>query len=200
MNGKERVSATIARRATDRAALSYEGTYEVTAALIRHLGIDRSIAAASGGSSSNQPSAGTRDFGMMHELELQRRLGVDQSIVICPTNPARTIGNWWGLPLLERLPDGRLRGAWGILFREFRYSYGSYIEIDACPLQNTDSLSELSEVPMPSLDLWDFDALKVVLPRYGSMFVWLNMNGCFDFARFMRGTEPFLVEASHDEL
>jgi uroporphyrinogen decarboxylase len=131
---------------------------------------------------------------MQHELELQRRLGIDQSIVICPTNPARTIGNWWGLPLLERLPDGRLRGAWGIVFREFRYSYGSYIEIDACPLQNTDSLSELSEVPIPSLDLWDFDALKAVLPRYGSMFVWLNMNGCFDFARFMRGTEPFLVD------
>lgn len=194
MNGKERVKATIARRATDRPALSYEATYEVTEALIRHLGIDHSITSTIDRSSSNQPSAGKREFGMAHERELQRRLGIDQSIVICPTDAARTVGNWWGLPLLERLPDGRLRGAWGILFREFRYSYGSYIEIDSSPLKDADSMAELSEVEAPSLDLWDFDGLKAVLPAYKDMFVWLNMNGCFDFARFMRGTEPFLVD------
>ncbi len=194
MNGKDRVKATIARQKTDRPALSYEATYEVTEALIRHLGIDRSVTASAGGSSSNQPTAGAREFGMAHEMELQRRLGIDQSIVICPTNSALTVGNWWGLPLLERLPDGRLRGAWGIMFREFRYSYGSYIEIDSSPLQETDSLSELAEVPVPSLDLWDFDALKAVLPSFNDRYVWLNMNGCFDFARFMRGTEPFLLD------
>jgi len=194
MNGKERVKATIARGKTDRPALSYEATYEVTEALIRHLGIDQSVRAPSDRSSSNQPTAGKREFGMAHELELQHRLGIDQSIVICPTNPRTTVGNWWGLPLLERLDDGRLRGAWGILFREFHYSYGSYIEIDSCPLQKTDSMTELAEVPVPSLDLWDFDALKAVLPSYRDMYVWLNMNGCFDFARFMRGTEPFLMD------
>jgi hypothetical protein len=110
MNGKDRVTAAIARRKADRPALSYEATYEVTEALIRHLGIDRSVTPSAGRSSSNQPAAGTREFGMSHELELSRRLGIDQSIVICPTNSAKTVGNWWGLPLLERLPDGRLRG------------------------------------------------------------------------------------------
>ena len=194
MNGKERVKATIARRGADRPALSYEATYEVTEALIRHLGINHSVQTSENRSGSNQPTAGKREFGMAHELELQRRLGIDQSIVICPTNPNKTVGNWWGLPLLERLPDGRLRGAWGIMFREFLYSYGTYIEIDSCPLQETDSVAELSNMPTPSLDLWDFEALKSVLPNYADMFVWLNMNGCFDFARFMRGTEPFLLD------
>jgi len=194
MNGKLRVGAAIARRKTDRPPLSYEATYEVSAALIRKLGIDRSVGGAGLSSSSNQPSAGRREFGLAHELELQRRLGIDQAIVICPTNPERTVGNWWGLPLLERFPDGRMRGAWGIMFREFAYPFGSYIEIDSCPLQGASSLAELAAVPAPPLELWDFQGLRQVLDLYPDRFVWLNMNGCFDFARFMRGTEPFLMD------
>jgi uroporphyrinogen decarboxylase len=194
MNGRQRVAAAIARRKTDRPPVSYEATYEVTAALIRRLGIDRSVDGSMSSSRSNQPSAGQKEFGLAHELELQRRLGIDQAIVICPTNPERTVGNWWGLPLLERLTDGRMRGAWGILFREFEYPFGTYIEIDSCPLQGASSLAELAEVPEPSLELWDFRGLKEVLALYPDTFVWLNMNGCFDFARFMRGTEQFLMD------
>lgn len=194
MTGKERVQAAIGRRKTDRPPVSYEATYEVTAALVRRLGIDRAIDGSRSSSGSNQPTAGRREFGQAHERELQRRLGIDQAIVICPTDPGRTVGNWWGLPLLERLPDGRLRGAWGITFREFTYSYGTYIEIDGCPLQNASSLSELEAVPMPPLDLWKFDGLRDALSGYDDTFVWLNMNGCFDFARFMRGTEQFLMD------
>jgi len=194
MNGRERVCAAIDRRKTGRLPVSYEATYEVTAALIRRLGIDRSIESSESSSSSNQPSAGRKEFGLAHEIALQRRLGVDQAIAICPTNPDRTVGNWWGLPLLERLSDGRIRGAWGIVFREFEYPFGTYIEIDSCPLQGASSLAELAEVPEPSLDLWDFSGLKDVLVLYPDTFVWLNMNGCFDFSRFMRGTEQFLMD------
>lgn len=194
MNGKQRVAAAVARRNTGRPPVSYEATYEVTAALIRRLGIDRSVDSGAAAFSSNQPSAGQKEFGLAHELELLRRLGIDQAIVICPTNLERTVGNWWGLPLLERLPDGRMRGAWGILFREFAYPFGTYIEIDECPLQGAASFAELAAVPSPSLELWDFRALREVLAQYPDVFVWLNMNGCFDFARFMRGTGPFLMD------
>lgn len=194
MNGKERVIAAIEHRDADRPPLSYEATYEVSEALIRRLGIDRIVETTIGRSSSNQPSAGDREFGMFHELELTRRLGIDQTIMICPTNSRKTVGNWWGLPLLERLPDGRLKGAWGILFREFKYSFGTYIEIDSSPLEQATSLSEIAAQPSPSLDLWDFSEMKKLVPHYKNMFIWLNMNGCFDFARFMRGTEPFLLD------
>jgi uroporphyrinogen decarboxylase len=194
MSGKQRVTAAISRQQGDRLPLSFEATYEVTEALIRLLGIDREIAPGSSASSSNQPSAGRREFGLAHDLALERRLGVDQAIVICPTNAGRTVGNWWGLPLLERLPDGRLRGTWDILFREFTYPFGTYIEIDSSPLAGAASYEELAAVPVLPLNLWDFNGLKEILTNYDGTFVWLNMNGCFDFARFMRGTEGFLLD------
>ena len=194
MNGKQRVASTIAHEKTDRPALSYEATYEVTEMLIEHMGIELDTDSSISRSSSNQPSTGEKKYGMAHELELQRRLGVDQSVVICPTSSERTIGNWWGLPLTERLEDGKLVGAWGIKFREFEYPHGTYIEIDSSPLENAESISEFVHHPSPSLDLWDFDALNEILTYYSDRFVWVQLNGCFDFARFTRGTEKFLID------
>ncbi len=194
MNGKQRVLAAIKHEKTDRPALSYEATYEVTESLIEYLGIDKEVSSSISRSSSNQPSAGEKKYGMAHELRLQQRLGVDQAIVICPTSSERTIGNWWGLPLVERLANGKLLGGWGITFREFKYPYGTYIEIDSSPLEKAESIAEFTDHPAPSLDLWDFDGLKETLTYYGDLFVWLQLNGCFDFARFIRGTEPFLLD------
>lgn len=194
MTGQERVLAAINHRIVDRFPLSYEATYEVTEGLIEHFGIHKSVEASFVRSGSNQPSSGDKKYGMVHELELMRRLGVDQAIVTCPTNPDKTIGNWWGLPLLKKLPDGRLLGAWGIIFREFEYPYGKYIEIDNAPMSGERTLEELTDYPSPSLDLWDFNGLKEVIPQYDGFFKWLNMNGCFDFSRFFRGTEDFLID------
>jgi uroporphyrinogen decarboxylase len=194
MNGKQRVLAAINREKTDRPALSYEATYEVTESLIEYLGIEKEVNSSVSRSSSNQPSAEEKKYGLAHELKLQQCLGVDQTIIICPTSSEKTIGNWWGLPLLERLENGRLLGGWGIKFREFKYPYGTYIEIDRSPLENAESKLEMIEHPSPSLDLWDFNALNDILTYYGDLFVWLQLNGCFDFARYIRGTEPFLMD------
>jgi uroporphyrinogen decarboxylase len=178
----------------DRPPLSYEATYEVSESLIERLDIDKVVESTAVRSSSNQPSAGERKYGWAHEFELQRRLGVDQAIVICPTSSEKTVGNWWGLPLLAQLEDCRIVGAWGIKFRSFDYDYGTYIEIDSSPLQDVDDYKVLENHPSPSLDLWDYQGLKDVLPLYSKLFVWLNMNGCFDTARFIRGTEQFLID------
>jgi uroporphyrinogen decarboxylase len=194
MNGKQRVYAAIAREKTNRPALSYEATPEVTESLIEHLGLEKDVDSSIFRSGSNQPSAGEKKYGMAHELELQRRFGVDQAIVICPTSSEKTVGNWWGLPLIERLEDGKLLGAWGIKFMEFEYSYGTYLEIDSSPLERAESISQFVEHPSPSLGLWDFDKLDEVLNYYSDLFVWLQLNGCFDFARFTRSTEAFLVD------
>jgi uroporphyrinogen decarboxylase len=194
MTGEQRVSAIIAHEKTDRPAISYEATYEVTENLIEYMNIDKDVDSSGYRSGSNQPSAGEKKYGMAHELALLRRIGIDQAIVICPTSSGKTIGNWWGLPLIDRLHDGKLLGAWGIKFREFEYSYGTYIEIDSSPLEKAESIDTYLEYPSPALDLWDFSALKEILPNYSDMFVWLQLNGCFDFARFIRGTGQFLTD------
>jgi uroporphyrinogen decarboxylase len=194
MTGKQRVYATIAHEKKDRPALSYEATYEVTEGLIEYMEIERDLVSAASRSGSNQPSAGEKKYGLEHELALQRRLGVDQAILMGPTSAEKTLGHWWGLPLVERLEDGKLVGSWGIKFREFEYPFGTYIEIDSSPLENVESITEFIELPSPTLDLWDFDVLDTILPQYNNLFVWLQVLGCFDIARFIRGTEKFLLD------
>ncbi len=200
MNGKHRVAEAIAHRKTGRFPCSYEATYEVSEALIERLGLDVIGSGKAAKSGSNQPAASKeRKYGMEHEIALQKRLGIDQSIVICPTS-SKTVGNWWGLPLLSHQEDNKMLGAWGIMFREFEYPFGTYIEIDSSPLSVVDDIAVLKNHPTPSLDLWDFDAYREVLKKYQDFFVWMNMNGCFDFARFIRGPEQFFIDMAYEPI
>ena len=200
MDGKNRVLEAINHRKTDKFPCSYEATYEVSEVLIKHLGLDKIEEDKDIKSGSNQPSVSEKQkFGMKHEIALQKKLGVDQSIVICPTS-SKTVGNWWGLPLLSRKPDGRMVGAWGIVFREFKYPFGTYIEIDSSPLSETDDIEIIKKHPVPTLDLWDFEAYREVLKKYQGFFIWLNMNGCFDLARFTRGTEKFFMDLAYEPI
>lgn len=198
MNGKQRVRNAINHKKTDRFPCSYEATYEVSEVLIRKLSLDKINTKTYDMSGSNQPTVSeVHEFGMEHDVALKKKLGVDQSIVICPTS-SNTIGNWWGLPLLSRRQDGKILGAWGIVFREFKYPYGTYIEIDSSPLAGVDNIEDLKKYPSPSLDLWDFDAYREVLKSYKDFFVWMNMNGCFDLARFIRGIEQFFIDLAYE--
>lgn len=198
INSKQRVLSAINRKKSDRFPCSYEATYEVTESLIRTLGLDKIEVADFSRSGSNQPTVSEgREFGMGHEIALQKKLGVDQSIVICPTSE-KAIGNWWGMPLVSRLENRKLLGVWGIVFQEFKYPYGTYIEIDSSPLTEVDDISILEKHPVPSLDLWNFDAYCQVLKNYKEFFVWMNMNGCFDVARFTRGTEQFFMDLAYE--
>jgi uroporphyrinogen decarboxylase len=203
MDGKERVYNTIAHKRSDRMASSYEATYEVSEKLIRRLGIDKKqvLEAYADASGSNQPGTDSvkKEFGLKHEIELQKTLGVDQSIVICPVSKSKTVGNWWGLPLLKRMEDGKILGAWDIVFQEWKYSYGTYIEVHSAPLVNA-GINELRKVKLPSLDLWDFDSYGDVIKNYSNFFIWMNMNGCFDFARLQRGTEQFFIDMALEPL
>ncbi|MDP3012183.1 MAG: uroporphyrinogen decarboxylase family protein [Candidatus Hydromicrobium sp.] len=124
---------------------------------------------------------------------MQKKLGVDQSIVICPVNLEKTIGSWWGLPLISKRENSKILGAWDIVFQEWEYPFGKYIEIHSSPLINA-TIDEIIKIKTPSLDSWDFEAYKKLLVKYQDFFVWLNMNGCFDFARFQRGSEQFFVD------
>ena len=202
MNGRERVLSAIKHKKTGRLPCSFEATSEVTAELIRYFEIDKIKELQSNAKSgSNQPGIdnGEKSFGLQHELELKKVLGIDQSIVICPVNPQKTIGNWWGVPLLSRLPDGKILGAWDIVFEEWKYPYGTYIEISSSPLVDADH-DQIKKVKLPSLDLWDFDAYADDLKNYKDFFVWLNMNGCFDMARFQRGVAQFFMDMATESL
>lgn len=196
MNGKKKVEETILHKNSGRPACSYEATYEVTEKLIEYFGLDKKDGANSESIlASNQPSfAGSkRRFGVDQEIKLQKKFGVDQSIVICPVNLEKTIGSWWGLPLISKRENGKILGAWDIVFQEWEYPFGKYIEIHSSPLINA-TIDEIIKVKTPSLDLWDFEAYKKLLVKYQDFFVWLNMNGCFDFARFQRGSEQFFID------
>lgn len=195
MKNKERVLKAIGHGDVDRLPCSYEATFEVTEQLLNYFDLDKRLKGKKSLSGSNQPTTSEKktSFGMAHEIELQKSLGVSSSIVICPVDPSKTVGNWWGLPLLSRLDDGRIKGAWDIVFQEWEYPYGTYIEIESSPLREA-GLDDLKNVEIPSLDLWDFDSYAEVLKEYQGFFVWMNMNGCFDFARFQRGTEEFFTD------
>lgn len=193
MNGRERVMAAIERRKVDRCPLAYEATFEVTEKLIKYFNLDKDTGIPVSQIGTFQSPLGEKSYGIDHEIILQKKLGVDLAKVICPTSKA-TIGNWFGLPLVSKQEDGTITGAWGIGFKEQKYEYGTYIELDSYPLANAQSLSEFVNCPKPSLDLWDFDALEEVVPMYKGFFILLNMNGCFDFARYMRGTEQFFMD------
>lgn len=193
MNGKERIFTTLSHRKTDRFALGYDATPEVTKSLIKYFRIDQRIDLSVSKIGTFRSLLGDEEYGMDHEIELLKTLGVDLAWVACPTSK-KTIGNWFGLPLISRLDNGKIRGAWDIGFKEFEYPYGTYIELDDAPLANADKLSQFIEHPSPSFDLWNFDALKSILPKYRDFFVVIHLNGCFDFARFMRGSEQFFLD------
>jgi len=123
---------------------------------------------------------------------LQKKLGVDQSIVICPVNLEKTIESWWGLPLISKRENGKILGAWDIVFQEWEYPFGKYIEIHSSPLINA-TIDEIIKVKQPSLDLWDFEAYKELLIKYQDFFVWLNMNGCLTLRDFKEAANSFLL-------
>ncbi|MFC2145139.1 uroporphyrinogen decarboxylase family protein, partial [Actinomycetota bacterium] len=186
----------INHKKSDRLPCSYEATSEVTEKLIKYLNIDKKgINTDKAVTGSNQPSSGQKEikFGLEHEIELCKILGSDHSIVACPINPKNAIGSWWGLPLLKRRDDGKIIGAWDIVFQEWEYYYGTYIEIYSSPLVNA-TYDDIKKVRLPSMDLWDFEGYKDIISKYKDSFIWMNMNGCFDIARFQRGTENFLID------
>ena len=196
MNGKKKIEETILHKNSGRPACSYEATYEVTEKLIEYFGLDKKDSANSESIlASNQPSiAGSKKrFGVDQEIKLQKKLGVDQSIVTCPVNLEKTIGSWWGLPLIAKRENGKILGAWDIVFQEWKYPFGKYIEIHSSPLINA-TIDEINRVKTPSLDLWDFEAYKKLLVKYQDFFVWLSLGGCFDIARWQRGSEQFFID------
>lgn len=189
MNSKTRVRAALNHQFSDRLPAALEATSEVMEVLLRHFGIQKEAPQGEAMLGNFQSAA----FGIDQENEVRRRLGADLVIVATPT-AAHTVGNWFGLPLIRRYPDGRIQGAWGINFREFQYPYGTYIEIDSSPLVSAESLAELEAHPSPGMDLFDFDGLAEILPKYQDFYVLLNVNGPFDIARYIRGTEQFLMD------
>ena len=189
MNSKERVRAVLDHKQPDRFPVTLEAQSEVMDVLMGYFGLEKPKSDGNEKIVSFQSAV----FGIEQENEIRRKLGVDLVIVATPTAP-QTVGNWFGLPLKRRLPDGKLEGAWGIIFKEFQYPFGTYIEIDHAPLEGVDSYEKLAAHPKPDLDLYDFAALGEILPKYKDFYTILNMNGCFDFARFMRGTEQFLLD------
>ena len=192
MTGKERVQAALAHKKTDRLPLAYEATTEVTEALAKYFDLDV-IEENPGVSAFHAPSVGNKGVGLNQEIALQKLLGVDLVKIACPINSQKTIGNWFGMPLLSQA-GSVITGAWGITFREYEYPYGTYVEILDSPLKNEENMDVIMNYPSPDLDLFDYDVLRKIMPKFDGFYRLLNMNGCFDFARFMRGPEQFFVD------
>ncbi len=189
MDSRERVTKVLRHEKPDRFPLTLDAQAEVMNMLMNYFKIQKAQEDGSEIIGTFQSAT----FGIEQENEIRKRLEVDVVIVATPTAP-NTLGHWFGLPLTKRLPDGRLEGAWGIIFREFQYPYGTYIEIDSAPLQEVNSFEQLAKHPKPDLNLYNYQLLGEILPKYKDFYIVLNMNGCFDFARFMRGTEQFLLD------
>jgi uroporphyrinogen decarboxylase len=189
------MQAALSHTHADRLPLAYEAEWEVTQSLVKHFGLDKREDLKVGQASSFHSPIGERtEIGVEHELALQRLLGVDLSKAACPINPEKTIGNWFGLPIKYRREDGILVGAWEMQFVEMEYGYGKYIELAGYPLAGEEDIEAFKRWPMPELDLYSYELLKKTLPLHQDFYVILNMNGCFDFSRYIRGTEDFLID------
>ncbi len=195
MNGNERIKAALNFQKTDRMPLAYEAEWEVTESLVKYFGLDkRTDLGVSNVSSFHSPVGERAAIGIDHEIALQRILQVDLSKVACPINPDKTIGNWFGMPIKYQREDGILVGAWEMQFIEKEYGYGKYIELAGYPLAGEEDYAKFESYPMPDLDLYSYDLLREVLPKHEGFYAILNMNGCFDFSRYIRGTEDFLLD------
>lgn len=195
MNGKDRVKAALSFKTVDRLPTAYEAEWEVTEALVEHFDLKNKVAAdVSQISSFHSPVGERKEIGIDHEIALQKLLGVDLAKVACPINPEKTIGNWFGMPIKYRRDDGIMIGAWEMQFIEKDYGMGKYIDFAGYPLAGEDDIEVIKNVKTPDLDLYSYDLLKEVLPKHKDFFVLLNMNGCFDFSRYIRGTEDFLID------
>jgi len=194
MLGKERVNRIINHQSTDRYPLAFDATYEVIEQLVRYLEIDKEIPPNPNSISTYSTKVGPREFGTDHEIALRKKLGVDVVILGCPTSLEKTIGNWYGFPLIRRLEDDMIEGAWGIKFREFEYPYGTYIEMYNPPLSKEIDKEIILTYPLPDLDLYDYYSLSEILPKFDSFYIFLMMNGIHDISRFIRGTEEFFID------
>jgi uroporphyrinogen decarboxylase len=200
MNGKERVKNALDFIRTDRLPVAYEAEWEVTVDLVKYFGLDKVESDAGDISSFHSPIGERGGIGIDHEIALQKLLGVDLSKVACPINKKKTIGNWFGMPIKYRRDDGIMIGAWEMQFIEKDYGGGTYTELAGYPLAGVEDVKVFEDWPMPELDLYDYSLLKEVLPRHSDFFVILNMNGCFDFSRYIRGTEEFLLDMAIDPI
>jgi len=194
LTGKERIETALNFRHSDRMPLAYEAEWEVTQALVKEFNIDKLDLSVDQISSFHSPIGEREGIGLDHEIMLQRFLNVDLAKVACPINPKKTIGNWFGLPICYKRDDGIMIGAWEMEFVEKEYQYGKYIEIGGYPLAGEEDIEVFKSWPMPDLDLYDYGLLAQVLPKHEGFYCILNMNGCFDFSRYVRGTEDFLVD------
>ncbi len=194
MLARERVYQALEHKVADRLPLAFDGTYEVIEKLVKYLGIDKEIPPNPTSTSTYSTKVGPREFGTDHEIALRRKLGTDVVILGCPTSKERTIGNWYGFPLIRRLEDNTIEGAWGIRFKEFEYPYGKYIEMCEPPLSKTDDHEFIKSYPLPDLNLYDYPSLSEILPKYDGFFIFLMMNGIHDISRFIRGTEEFYMD------
>lgn len=194
MLGRDRVYKALEHKAADRLPLAFDGTYEVIERLVKYLGIDKEIPPNPSSTSTYSTKVGPREFGIDHEIALRRKLGVDVVILGCPTSKEKTIGNWYGFPLIRRLEDNTIEGAWGIRFKEFEYPFGKYIEMCDPPLSKTVDPQFIISYPLPDLDLYDYSSLSGILPKYDGFFIFLMMNGIHDISRFIRRTEEFYLD------
>ncbi|MDP2965063.1 MAG: uroporphyrinogen decarboxylase family protein [Pelolinea sp.] len=194
MLSRERVYKAIEHKPADRLPLAFDATYEVIERLVKYLGIDKEIPPNPSSTSTYSTKVGPREFGTDHEIALRKKLGVDLVILGCPTSKDKTIGNWYGFPLIKRLKDNTIEGAWGIKFKEFEYPYGTYIEMYDPPLSKIDDYKTIVSYPSPDLDLYDYASLSDLVPRFDGFFIFLMMNGFHDISRFIRGTEKLFID------
>lgn len=195
MNGKDRTKLAIERKPPyDRLPVSYEAAPEVTKTLIQHFGIDKLGLPIEQVNTMNSFVGPREGFSIAQEIELLKMLHVDVARAVCPVNPYKCIGHWWGLPVTNWNEDGKMTAAWGLELIRCEYETGAYIELSRSPLEGDRELAELEKHPMPDIDLYDYARLRDILPRYEGMYTLMQLNGPFDFAKFIRGTEDFLMD------
>jgi len=164
MNRRERVVATLQRKATDRVVTDYKGTEEVDNRLMEYF------------------SVSTID-------ELLICLGADYNHYPCYNLDWFAKVN----PPPKEEPDGILRDIWGVGRRADQYGSGDasgtyYEEVDH-PLKNIDSIAEVEDYPWPTLDMFDISRVLELSEKYSDVALSAGGLSLFERANSLMGME-----------
>ncbi len=202
MTSRERASAAIARRPTDRIPVDFMAAPEIWDRLVDALPLNpdpyRHLS----------PWLDPQREAVLHALQVDCRVISYDMFVRFPEQllePGAQV-DWWGTcnrstpnRMWRRVaPDGRLRDVWGVAYRRTTENGSTQEQVAEFPLAAAERVSDLRRFPFPSPDWWDFgharDLVEDLLRASGPVHLRYRAGSVFEVAWQLCGMEKLLTD------
>jgi len=182
MTPRERWHAYFRGARPDRVPCDYWATPEVTARLMRDLGITPAEPAP-------QPAGAVIEYP--RERGLWERLGIDKCIRIAPRHP-RAAERDWHTPSVFSI--------WGVNTVDIAYgdSIGVYQEATGSPLARAESVQDVERLGWPSPEEWDVSGLRAACRQWPGYPIQCGASEPFYLYCRMRGMEQAMIDLAEN--